>query len=161
MFYRRTTQAAEKLTTFLWTRSSGGIKKKQQQRFLESQGTVPVVRRPASHAGGLARPLLGPTPHTSVSMGPLPGSSRHACIHLGTPAATPPAPLVCCRPSSLHTPCSNSGYQLCVQSCGMTKKPQLLGAHSALCSATVQNQVCHVRLDRSPKGGAESWCSHV
>lgn len=122
---------------------------------------MPMVRRPASHAGGLARPLLGPTPHSSASMGPLPGRSRHACVHLGTPAATPPALLVCCRPLSLHTLCSNVGYQLRVQACGMTTKPQLVGAHSALCSAVPQNQACQLSPDPSPKDGAESWCPCV
>lgn len=161
MFYRRTTQAAEKFTNLLWTRSSGSTKKKQQQKFLESQSTMPIVRRPASHAGGLARPLLGPTPHSSASMGPLPGRSRHACVHLGTPAATPPAPLVCCCPFSLHTLCSNVGYQLRVQACGRTTKPQLVGAHSALCSAVPQNQACQLSPDPSPKDGAESWCPCV
>lgn len=161
MFYRRTTQAAEKFTNLLWTHSSGSTKKKQQQKFLESQSTMPMVRRPASHAGELARPLLGPTPHSSASMGPLPGRSRHACVHLGTPAATPPAPLVCCCPFSLHTLCSNVGYQLRVQACGRTTKPQLVGAHSALCSAVPQNQACQLSPDPSPKDGAESWCPCV
>lgn len=86
-FYRWTTQAAEKFTNFLWTRSSGSTKKKQQQRFLESQGTMPVVRRPASHAGGLARPLLGPTPHSSASMGPLAGRRQARLPSPGHPSS--------------------------------------------------------------------------
>lgn len=141
-----------------------------QQRQHQEKAAAKVFGKSEHHAHGTeasepcrwaCKALLGPTPHSSASMGPLPGRSRHSCVHLGTPAATPPAPLVCCCPLSLHILCSNVGYQLRVQACGMTTKPQLVGAHSALCSAVPQNQACQLSPDPSPKDGAESWCPCV